>query len=108
MADSQTKQAAGFTGSDDQSMRAFLAYPWVWIIMAAGLAVKLALLLSGSVSFNGDEAVPLFGPYPQLSETPGSYDRPAPGLGDHNEEIYRGIMGFSKEELARLRDEGII
>lgn len=61
-----------------------------------------------NVNINGDGSIPLFGPYPQLSETPGSYGMPAPGLGEHNEEIYCGIMGFSKEELDQLKDEGVI
>lgn len=61
------------------------------------------------VNIDGEEEViPLFGPYPQLSETPGSYRTPAPRIGEHNEEIYCGIMGFSKEELSQLKDEGII
>ena len=33
---------------------------------------------------------------------------PAPGLGEHNEEIFCGCLGFTKEELALLRTEGVI
>lgn len=55
----------------------------------------------------GDE-VPLFGPYPQLSLTSGSYRTPAPHMGEHNEEIYCGLMGYSKEELAQWKNDGII
>lgn len=43
----------------------------------------------------------------KLSKTPGSVDTPAPLLGQHNEEVY-GMFGVSKEELAKLKEEGVI
>jgi formyl-CoA transferase len=45
---------------------------------------------------------------PKLSLTPGSIHDPAPGLGQHNDEIYQGVLGFSKERMAELRGAGII
>ena len=42
----------------------------------------------------------------KLSETPWQAGR-APLLGEHNEEIY-GRLGHTKEELVRLREEGVI
>lgn len=44
----------------------------------------------------------------KLSLTPGSIKTPAPKLGEHNEEIYYGLLGFSSEKLSRLKQEGII
>jgi CoA:oxalate CoA-transferase len=44
----------------------------------------------------------------QLSETPWRVRRPAPLLGEHNEEVYCHRLGFSQEELARLAGAGII
>lgn len=46
-------------------------------------------------------------PY-KLSETPWSIRLPAPTLGEHNEEIYCHRLGYSREELAQLRQGGII
>ena len=34
--------------------------------------------------------------------------KPAPLLAEHNEEIYRGRLGFSKEDLVRLRQMGVV
>jgi len=46
-------------------------------------------------------------PY-KLSETPWCVDRPAPLLGEYNEEVYCKRLGYSKEYLVRLRAAGII
>ena len=42
-----------------------------------------------------------------LSDTPASWRRQAPKLGEHTEEVLLEI-GYSREELAKLRDEGAI
>lgn len=45
---------------------------------------------------------------PRLSRTPGSVDRGAPRLGEHNEEVYCGLLGMPADELARLRRTGVV
>lgn len=42
-----------------------------------------------------------------MSETPWQLRRPAPMLGEHNAEIY-GKLGYSKEDLVKFRQQGII
>jgi CoA:oxalate CoA-transferase len=41
-----------------------------------------------------------------FSETPASWRRPAPGFGQHTEEILSGL-GYTREEIARLKEEGV-
>jgi crotonobetainyl-CoA:carnitine CoA-transferase CaiB-like acyl-CoA transferase len=43
-----------------------------------------------------------YGPVPRLSEAPGRVSRTAPLIGEHNEEIYCGELGLSKEDLLAL------
>ena len=44
----------------------------------------------------------------RFSELPAEYPGPAPLLGQHNDEIYMGLLGFSIEEMEQLKKEGII
>jgi CoA:oxalate CoA-transferase len=46
-------------------------------------------------------------PY-KLSATPWEVKRPAPRLGEHNDEVYHRILGYDKKELAGLKRAGII
>jgi crotonobetainyl-CoA:carnitine CoA-transferase CaiB-like acyl-CoA transferase len=46
-------------------------------------------------------------PY-RFSQSPWTVERPAPLLGEANEEVYCGRLGFSKEALETLRKDGVI
>jgi crotonobetainyl-CoA:carnitine CoA-transferase CaiB-like acyl-CoA transferase len=48
------------------------------------------------------------GVYPRLSATPGRIERGAPKLGEHNDEIYRGLLGLGVEEMEELRRQRVI
>lgn len=52
--------------------------------------------------------IPLPGIPIKLSESPGNADSPAPEIGQHNEEIYSGLLGFSREDIDQLKKENII
>ena len=44
----------------------------------------------------------------RFSELPAEYPGPAPMLGQHNQEIYTELLGFSGKELEKLGKEGVI
>jgi crotonobetainyl-CoA:carnitine CoA-transferase CaiB-like acyl-CoA transferase len=46
-------------------------------------------------------------PY-KLSGTPWEVTRPAPLLGQHNEDVYCGLLGYKRADLVRMRQSGII
>lgn len=45
---------------------------------------------------------------PQLSETPGGTEWIGPKLGEHNEEVYCGFLGMSRQEYAELVEKKLI
>jgi CoA:oxalate CoA-transferase len=73
---------------DDPQVKAremvkFLDYPQLGEIPVPGIPVKLSL-------------------------TPGAINKPSPGLGEHNQEIYSGLLGFSPEKILELKGKGVI
>ena len=45
---------------------------------------------------------------PRLEDTPGKTQWPGPALGEHNEEILGGRLGYCRDEMQRLSDDGVI
>jgi succinyl-CoA---D-citramalate CoA-transferase len=46
--------------------------------------------------------------FPRLSATPGGVDWTGPELGQHNAEIFEGLLGMPAEQLAELRERNVI
>ncbi|HVN67422.1 MAG TPA: CoA transferase, partial [Candidatus Sulfotelmatobacter sp.] len=44
----------------------------------------------------------------RFSATPAAIERPAPLLGEHNEKVYGGLLHYTREQLVRMRQAGII
>jgi benzylsuccinate CoA-transferase BbsF subunit len=65
-----------------------------------GLFVKVDHPKSGTETFYG---IPL-----KLSDTPGAVRSSGPMLGQHNEYVFKGLMGLSDDEFNRLREEKVI
>ncbi|HKZ73712.1 MAG TPA: CoA transferase [Steroidobacteraceae bacterium] len=45
---------------------------------------------------------------PKLSETPGGIRSPSPRMGEHNEEVYLGLLGMSRERYEALQASRVI
>ena len=44
----------------------------------------------------------------RLSDTPGTIRLPAPEFGQHTEEILTGLLGYTWDDVARLRKDEVI
>lgn len=49
-----------------------------------------------------------FGAPFKLPESPGGPSRPAPQLGQHNEEVFGTLLGIGAAELSKLTSDGVI
>jgi crotonobetainyl-CoA:carnitine CoA-transferase CaiB-like acyl-CoA transferase len=52
--------------------------------------------------------IPQPGVVPKLSRTPGRVTHAGPALGAHTEEILTGLLGMSTDDIAALRQQGVI
>jgi crotonobetainyl-CoA:carnitine CoA-transferase CaiB-like acyl-CoA transferase len=43
-----------------------------------------------------------------MSKTPGNRKMRVPEVGEHNEEIYGGLLGIVDQEMKKLKEENII
>ena len=69
-------------------------------VQAREMFVELPHPVHGPVKITG---TPL-----KMSETPGRVRSLPPEPGEHNEEVFVGLLGYSKDDLARWREEGVI
>ncbi|HEY6641835.1 CoA transferase, partial [Povalibacter sp.] len=45
---------------------------------------------------------------PKLSETPGGIRSPSPQLGEHNDEVFKQLLGMTAERFAQLQAQKVI
>ncbi|RTG98551.1 formyl-CoA transferase [Thermus scotoductus] len=60
------------------------------------------------VNVPGIGEMPMQNVFPKLSLTPGEVRWPGPELGEHNREIFCGLLGLTEDELAELKEKGVI
>ncbi|MEE8399213.1 MAG: CoA transferase [Desulfobacterales bacterium] len=56
----------------------------------------------------GLENLPICGIPIKLSKTPGSVETRAPRVGEHNNDIFGDLLGYSESFIADLKDQGVI
>jgi len=86
--------------------------------VAAGLIYKAADMLEDP-QFKARQSIvdvphPVFGSvkmqnaFPRLTETPGAVKWPGPALGQHTDEVLSTVLSLTPEQIAALRDGGVI
>jgi len=61
-----------------------------------------------TITVPGIGDVPVPGPLPKLSVTPGEVRELGPELGNANQDVYQGQLGLSDDDMAALQDKGVI
>lgn len=69
-------------------------------VQAREMITRIAHQITGEVEVPG---VPI-----KLSETPGNVDAPAPSLGEHTTEVLTNVLKMSPDEVAKLKQDGVI
>ncbi len=72
-------------------------------VLARGETVRLEHPKYGAVDEVYGMGIPI-----KFSGATAGFDQPAPALGEHNEAVYGGILGYSPEHLERLKSGGVI
>ena len=54
------------------------------------------------------DELPMQNVVPRLSSSPGAVRHVGPALGEHTEEVLRGVLGLDDQELADLREAGVV
>jgi len=69
-------------------------------LMSRDMIIEVEQLVSGMVKVPGS----VF----KLSKTPGDVRLSAPFLGEHNTDVYSGVLGYTEQEINDLASEGVI
>ena len=69
-------------------------------VQAREMITRIAHQITGEVEVPG---VPI-----KLSETPGDVGAPAPSLGEHTTEVLTNVLKMSPDEVAKLKQDGVI
>ncbi|MFG3110136.1 CaiB/BaiF CoA transferase family protein [Streptomyces tendae] len=73
------------------------------LVRAREEVVPVAHPVHGTVEGLATTGVPI-----RFSGARAGFDRPAPALGEHNDEVYRGKLGYSADDVAELAADSVI
>ena len=90
-------EAAGVPNGPINTIEQVFAEPQA---IARGLRIELAHPAAGKVALVRSPM--------RFSATPVEHERPPPLLGEHTDEILRGLLGVNDEEIAKLRADGAV
>ncbi len=60
------------------------------------------------VDHGAEKGLPMLAPHPRLSGTPSAIYSIAPHLGEHTDQVCHEILGFSKDEIAQMREIKVV
>ena len=69
-------------------------------VVARGLKIELSHATAGKV--------PLVASSMRFSETPLKHEMPPPVLGQHTDEILRGVLKKNDAEITKLKEDGVV
>jgi formyl-CoA transferase len=69
-------------------------------LLSRDMIVEVDQPVSGKVKLTGSVY--------KMSKTPGDRRKIIPAVGEHNEEIYGGLLGIDAQEMQKLKEEGVI
>jgi crotonobetainyl-CoA:carnitine CoA-transferase CaiB-like acyl-CoA transferase len=72
-------------------------------IRARGMVVDMQLPRGGSIPGVKGIGMPI-----KFTRNPVTFDRPAPAVGEHNEELYGRLLGMDQSQVRALKEQGII
>jgi crotonobetainyl-CoA:carnitine CoA-transferase CaiB-like acyl-CoA transferase len=72
-------------------------------VLSRGETVRLEHPTFGAVDQVYGMGIPI-----KFSDAAAGFDQPPPRVGEHNEAVYGGMLGYSKEDLERLKSSGVI
>jgi CoA:oxalate CoA-transferase len=69
-------------------------------LLSRDMIVEVEQPVSGKVKLSGSVY--------KMSRTPGDRKKRVPEVGEHNEEIYCGLLGIDAQEMQKLKDESVV
>jgi crotonobetainyl-CoA:carnitine CoA-transferase CaiB-like acyl-CoA transferase len=69
-------------------------------LLSREMIVEVNQPVSGKVKLSGSVY--------KMSKTPGDRKKRVPDVGEHNEEIYGGLLGIGAEEMKKLKEESVV